>query len=75
VAEVKPHRNHRDLARNLACLPALVTGELFLAGTLGSSWFTVLEALQNADYVLTTRGTAPPRLSPLGTGTIAGTPS
>ncbi|KAH9049815.1 hypothetical protein EDB83DRAFT_2543167 [Lactarius deliciosus] len=45
-------------ARNLACLRALVAAALFLAGTLGPSWFAVLEALQNADYVLTTRGTA-----------------
>ncbi|KAH9169937.1 hypothetical protein EDB89DRAFT_1853941 [Lactarius sanguifluus] len=44
--------------RNLACLRALVAAALFLAGTLGPSWFAVLEALQNADYVLTTRGTA-----------------
>ena len=45
--------------RNLACLRALVAAALFLAGTLGPSWFAVLEALQNADYVLTTRGTFP----------------
>ena len=45
--------------RNLACLRALVAAALFLAGTLGPSWFVVLEALQNADYVLTTRGTFP----------------
>jgi hypothetical protein len=35
--------------RNLACLRALVAAAMFLAGTLGSSWFAVLEALQNAD--------------------------
>ena len=34
---------------------------------------TVLEALQNADYVLTTPGTAPPGPAPLGTGAVAGT--
>ena len=39
---------------------------MFLAGTLGSSWFAVLEVLQNADYVLTTRGTAPPGSAALG---------
>jgi hypothetical protein len=61
--------------RNLACLRALVAAALFLAGTLGSSWFAVLEALQNADYVLTTRGTAPPGPAPLGIGAVAGTPS
>jgi hypothetical protein len=42
--------------RNLACARALVAAALFLVGTLGPSWFAVLEALQNADYVLTTRG-------------------
>ncbi|KAF8500785.1 hypothetical protein F5888DRAFT_1793216 [Russula emetica] len=31
--------------RNLACLRALVADALFLAGTLGSSWFAVLEGL------------------------------
>ena len=61
--------------RNLACLRALVAATLFLAGTLGPSWFVVLEALQNADYVLTTRGTAPPGPVPLNTGPVAGTPS
>ena len=39
--------------RNLACLRALISCALFLAGSLGPSWFDVLEALQNADYVLT----------------------
>ena len=62
-------------SRNLACLRALVAAALFLAGTLGSSWFVVLEALQNADYVLTTRGTTSPGPAPPGTGVIAGTPS
>jgi len=61
--------------RNLACLRALVAAALFLAGTLGSSWFAVLEALQNADYVLTTRGTSPVGPAPLGIGAVAGTPS
>ena len=63
--------------RNLACLRALVAAAMFLAGTLGSSWFAVLEALQNADYVLTTRGTAPPSSATLGphTGATSGTPS
>lgn len=61
--------------RNLACLRALVAAALFLAGTLGPSWFAVLEALQNADYVLTTRGTAPPGSAPLSAGAVSGTPS
>jgi hypothetical protein len=60
---------------NLACLQALVAAALFLAGTLGSSWFAVLEALQNADYVLTIPGTAPPGLAPLDIDAVAGTPS
>ncbi|KAF8260132.1 hypothetical protein EI94DRAFT_1749458 [Lactarius quietus] len=55
-------------ARNLACLRALVAAALFLAGTLGPSWFAVLEALQNADYVLTTRGTYPGSGPSLATG-------
>ena len=50
--------------RNLACLRALVAAALSLGGTLGSSWFAVLEALQNADYVLTTRGTTSPGPAP-----------
>ncbi|GJJ14425.1 hypothetical protein Clacol_008689 [Clathrus columnatus] len=39
--------------RNLACLKVLISSSMFLAGSLGSSWFDVLETLQNADYVLT----------------------
>jgi hypothetical protein len=35
----------------------------------------VLEALQNAYYVLTTRGAAPPGQASLGIGTASGTPS
>ncbi|KAJ7752413.1 hypothetical protein DFH07DRAFT_520905 [Mycena maculata] len=44
--------------RNLACLKVLVASALFLAGSLGESWFGILEALQNADYVLTSKGVA-----------------
>ncbi|KAF7329520.1 Protein MON2 [Mycena kentingensis (nom. inval.)] len=44
--------------RNMACLKVLVASALFLAGSLGESWFGILEALQNADYVLTSRGNA-----------------
>ncbi|KAH9018228.1 hypothetical protein EDB83DRAFT_2528502 [Lactarius deliciosus] len=58
-------------ARNLACLCALVAAALFLAGTLGLSWFAVLE-LQNADYVLTTRDTA--RGPGLAVGAAGATP-
>jgi hypothetical protein len=38
--------------RNMACLKVLVGCALFFAGSLGDSWYTVLEALQNADFVL-----------------------
>jgi len=41
-------------------LRAPVTAAVFLAGKLGHSWFAVLEALQNADHVLTTRGATLP---------------
>jgi len=43
--------------RNVACLKVFIASALFLAGSLGPSWFNVLEALQNADHVLTTKGT------------------
>ncbi|KAH7886558.1 hypothetical protein F5I97DRAFT_1868110 [Phlebopus sp. FC_14] len=42
--------------RNLVCLKVLISSALFLAGSLGESWYGVLEALQNADYVLTMKG-------------------
>lgn len=42
--------------RNLACLKVLVSSALFLAGSLGASWYNVLETLQNAEYVLTSKG-------------------
>ena len=45
--------------RNMACLKVLVASALFLAGSLGRSWFDILEALQNADYVLTMKGVRP----------------
>ena len=61
----------------LACLRALVTAAMFLAGTLGPSWFPVFEVPQNADYVLTMRGTAPPGPAVFGpiAGATSGTPS
>ncbi|KAJ6531650.1 hypothetical protein DFH09DRAFT_1409114 [Mycena vulgaris] len=53
--------------RNLACLKVLVASSLFLAGSLGESWFGILEALQNADYVLTSEGAvAPGKRGPFG---------
>ncbi|QRW03962.1 dimerization and cyclophilin-binding domain of Mon2 [Ceratobasidium sp. AG-Ba] len=42
--------------RNVACLKTLVSITLFLAGSLGASWFDVIELLQNAEYVLTAKG-------------------
>ncbi|KAJ3930574.1 MAG: hypothetical protein NXY57DRAFT_300956 [Lentinula lateritia] len=44
--------------RNLACLKVLISSSMFLAGSLGESWFGILEVLQNADYVLTSKGIA-----------------
>jgi len=41
--------------RNMACLKVLLSCALFLAGSLGESWFGILETLQNADYVLTSK--------------------
>ncbi|KAG6852839.1 hypothetical protein C0991_008678, partial [Blastosporella zonata] len=60
--------------RNMACLKVLVSSAVFLAGSLGESWFGVLEVLQNADYVLTSKGalSGPSRrsiLSPSGATT------
>ncbi|THH26880.1 hypothetical protein EUX98_g7308 [Antrodiella citrinella] len=53
--------------RNMACLKVFIASALFLAGSLGSSWFHILEALQNADYVLTTKGAkAPQKRNTLG---------
>ena len=43
-----PHHSHRAprlSPRNLACLRALIPAAVFLAETLGSSWFAVLELL------------------------------
>jgi hypothetical protein len=37
----------------MACLKVLLGCALFLAGSLGESWYAILEALQNADGVLT----------------------
>ncbi|KAH9940033.1 uncharacterized protein BXZ73DRAFT_43028 [Epithele typhae] len=56
--------------RNMACLKVLVASALFLAGSLGESWFDILEALQNADYVLTLKGArpAPSKRNTIGPG-------
>ncbi|KAJ7641694.1 hypothetical protein FB45DRAFT_900796 [Roridomyces roridus] len=59
--------------RNLACLKVLVASALFLAGSLGESWFGILEALQNADYVLTSKGASSPATKrPAGNRTVSG---
>lgn len=42
--------------RNLACLKVFVSSALYLSGSLGESWFDILEVLQNADYVLASKG-------------------
>ena len=63
--------------RNSACLKVLVSSALHLSGSLNGSWFNVLEALQNADYVLTPRAgrptTSASRRSSIipGTGTLS----
>lgn len=46
--------------RNLVCLKVLISSALFLAGSLGESWYGILETLQNADYVLNMKGTQLP---------------
>ena len=38
--------------RNMACLKVFIGCALFLAGSLGNSWYAVLEAIQNAEGVL-----------------------
>ena len=45
--------------RNLACLKSIISTALYLRGSLGSTWFDILEVLQNADYVMTLKGTHP----------------
>lgn len=55
--------------RNLACLKLLVACVIHLAGSLGTSWFSVLEALQNADYVLQYRMPRPPPVRKTNSGT------
>ncbi|KAJ7472175.1 hypothetical protein FB451DRAFT_1351838 [Mycena latifolia] len=58
--------------RNLACLKVLVASALFLAGSLGESWFGILEALQNADYVLTSKGAVVPGKRAPGSRAVSG---
>jgi len=42
--------------RNMACLKTIISTALYLSGSLGSTWFDILELLQNADYVMFLRG-------------------
>ena len=60
--------------RNMACLKVLITSALFLAGSLGENWFDVLEALQNADYVLTSKGQRTVPSTPSKRSSVLGTP-
>ncbi|KAF9033039.1 hypothetical protein BDZ89DRAFT_1036881 [Hymenopellis radicata] len=41
--------------RNLACLKVLIGSAMFLSGSLAESWYNILEVLQNAEYVLTSK--------------------
>jgi hypothetical protein len=75
VAEVAPHHIRQDSARAIWRAYGRSAAALFLDGTPGSSWFAVLAARQNADYLLTTRGTTSPGPAPLGIGAATGTPS
>jgi hypothetical protein len=56
--------------RNLACLKVFVACALFLAGSLGESWYAVLDALQTADgvLVLMTRSGTPAKKGLFGAG-------
>lgn len=47
-----PHQPPSLSERNMACLKVLVGCTMFLAGSLGGSWYGILETLQNAEYVL-----------------------
>jgi len=60
-------------SRNLACLRALLAVSLYLAGSLGKTWFSVFEALQNADFVLRTTASKGKKRSTAGASTA--TPS
>ncbi|KAG6333293.1 hypothetical protein ID866_5795 [Astraeus odoratus] len=61
--------------RNLVCLKVLISSALFLAGSLGESWYGILEAAQNADYVITLKGSQPPSRRSSAANTGGGTTS
>lgn len=42
--------------RNMACLKVIISTAIYLAGSLGATWFDILEVLQNADYVIHLKG-------------------
>ncbi|KAG8906680.1 hypothetical protein FRB99_006381 [Tulasnella sp. 403] len=49
--------------RNMACLKSIISTAVYLSGSLGATWFDVLEVLQNADYVMYLRGLRGPHTS------------
>ena len=65
--------------RNMACLKVFVGSAMFLAGSLGESWYGILEALQNADYVLTFKVTnahsTPNKRASMFSPVVTGTPA
>ncbi|GAA5902486.1 Mon2p [Sporobolomyces salmoneus] len=58
-------------SRNLACLTALLSVSNYLAGSLGKTWFSVFEALQNADFVLRTTASKGKKRSTTSSSIIA----
>ena len=48
-----PHQPPSLSSRNLACLKVLISVTEMLGGSLGKSWFDILEALQSSSFVLT----------------------
>jgi len=59
--------------RNLACLKVFVSSALYLSGSLDESWFDILEVLQNADYVLASKGGKPTTSASRRSSIIPGT--
>ncbi|GAA5873054.1 hypothetical protein JCM1840_007309 [Sporobolomyces johnsonii] len=61
-------------SRNLACLRALLSVANYLAGSLGLTWFSVFETLQNADFVLRANASRSKKRS-VGPGAAVGPPA
>ncbi|GAA5936680.1 hypothetical protein JCM1841_000223 [Sporobolomyces salmonicolor] len=61
-------------SRNLACLRALLAVANYLAGSLGLTWFSVFETLQNADFVLRVNASRSKKRS-AGPGATVGPPA